>query len=191
MVLNDTPRGIRIKVPSMTSISHVPADLQAPTSTASATLSNSAERGKVGLRHPALHASISPETDPWSSTIAALLQFDASSNDLRDEFVIVTLGQVSARPTPGNPENRTFTVDILEHLTNKHIVIAWHDSTLCNYEEQVWSPGLSGYTGWCALSGARIKRGDYVYSPRNKGQIAPLNGAAMILASALQKARDG
>jgi hypothetical protein len=57
--------------------------------------------------------------------------------------------------------------------------------TLCNYEEQVWSPCLARASGRCALSGKPINLGDSVYRPRNRG------GDSMILGSELVKTRTG
>jgi hypothetical protein len=83
---------------------------------------------------------------------------------------------------------RAFTVTVVEELSNSLFVLRWHDPTLCNYEEQVWSPCLARASGCCALSGKRINLGDSVYRPRVRGRVMPLNGEAMILASEMANA---
>ena len=91
------------------------------------------------------------------------------------------------RETDGG-DGRTFTVMVVEELPNSRYALGWHDQTLCNYEEQVWSPCSAPAWGRCALSGKHIKRGDKVYRPRDRGRLMPLNGDAMILARELIKA---
>ena len=86
---------------------------------------------------------------------------------------------------------RTFTVTVVEELPNSLFALRWHDPTLCNYEEQVWSPCLARASGRCALSGKHIKRDDPVYRPRDRGRLMPLNRDAMILASEMVKASTG
>jgi hypothetical protein len=83
---------------------------------------------------------------------------------------------------------RTFTVTVVEALSNSLFALCWHDSTFCNYEEQVWAPCAAPAPGRCALSGTYVKRGDPVYRPRIRGRVIPLNRDAMILASELIKA---
>jgi hypothetical protein len=81
----------------------------------------------------------------------------------------------------------TYTVTVVEELSNSLFSLCWHDPTLCNYQEQVWSPCVAPASGHCVLSGKRIGRGDPVYRPRVRGPARPLNGDAMILASELVK----
>jgi hypothetical protein len=125
--------------------------------------------------------------DPWSRTLAAILHFsDPTSNSpcrrIRARHCLLQ-GSSTAR------DARAFTITVLERLANSLVALSWHDPTRCNHEEQVWSPSLARRTGQCALSGMCIKRGDSVYRPRTCGGIAPLNGDAMILTTALKKAR--
>jgi hypothetical protein len=83
---------------------------------------------------------------------------------------------------------RTYTVTVVEELPNSLFALRWHDPTLCNYEEQVWTPCRAPAAGRCALSGEHISKGDPVYRPRIRGRFIPLNRDAMILASKLIKA---
>lgn len=84
---------------------------------------------------------------------------------------------------------RTFTLTVVEELSNSVFVLCWRDPTLCSYEDQVWSPCLARASGRCALSCKHISRGDSVYRPRTRGRVVPLNGDAMILASEMAKVR--
>ncbi|MEA3130846.1 MAG: hypothetical protein QOF46_2641, partial [Paraburkholderia sp.] len=131
----------------------------------------------------ARHEALPVDPDPWSRTLAALQQFNAAPREFPDELMY---SKLHSRPDPARQKEPTFTVSVLEYLPNKLVVISWHDPTMCNYEEQIWSPALARHSGRCALSGSRISRGDTVYKPRTRGRIAPLNGDAMILASALK-----
>ncbi|MGF6939981.1 hypothetical protein OKW41_009143 [Paraburkholderia sp. UCT70] len=133
--------------------------------------------------------------DPWASTLAAIHRFSSPPDPMR------TTPDVSGRPrSTGEPfrplqtgggDVRPFTVTVVEKLSNYLFVLRWHDATLCNYEEQVWSAYLARASGCCALSGKHINLGDSVYRPRVRGRVIPLNRDAMILASELVKARTG
>jgi hypothetical protein len=94
------------------------------------------------------------------------------------------------RETDGG-DVRTFTVTVVEELPNSLFALRWHDPTLCNYEEQVWSPCFAPASARCALSGVHINLGDSVYRPRTRGRVMPLNRDAMILASEMVKASTG
>jgi hypothetical protein len=139
--------------------------------------------------HIAMHAT---SDDPWTRTLAALSMFSHPPRDMPREISFADFLAPRARVRTGSAHRQppTFTLTVLEHLANSLVVIAWHDPTLCNYEEQVWSPALARYSGRCALSGQRIVRGDIVYKPRTRGRVTPLNGDAMILGTELQKARE-
>jgi Domain of unknown function (DUF3331) len=105
---------------------------------------------------------------------------------------------LSRRPRPGSeplrPQKadgsnmRTFTVTVVEQLSNSLYALCWHDPTLCNYEEQIWAPCAAPMSGHCALSGIHVNRGDPVYRPRIRGRVVPLNRDAMILATEMVKA---
>jgi hypothetical protein len=83
---------------------------------------------------------------------------------------------------------RTYTVTVVEELSNSLFALRWHDATLCNYEEQIWAPCFAPAAGRCALSGEPISKGDRIYRPRIRGPFKPLNSDAVILASELYKA---
>lgn len=105
-------------------------------------------------------------------------------------LIVRRIARGPALTRAGRNEVRTFTVTLLEKLANSLLALSWHDPTLCNYEEQIWAPGLAQKSGSCALSGLHISRGDRIYRLRTRGKMAPLNGNAMILASALPQTKE-
>ncbi|WP_331712678.1 DUF3331 domain-containing protein [Caballeronia udeis] len=137
-------------------------------------------------------ASAHTGRDPWTTTLAAIHQFSSPPDLMRNP------PDLSGRPRPDSEpfrpkktdggDARTFTVTVVEELSNSLFALCWHDSTLCNYEEQVWRPCPAPAPGRCALSGRYVKQGDPVYRPRVRGRVIPLNRDAMILASELIKA---
>ena len=138
-------------------------------------------------------AVLSPvRRDPWSATLAALRSFSSPPDQHR--VVPDPFARGSCKPAQhrqrGGADIRTFTVTVLEQLSNSLVALSWRDPTLCNYEEQMWSPALARNPGRCALSGLHIRKGDAIYKPVTRGKTAPLNRDAMILASALPKVRD-
>jgi hypothetical protein len=148
-------------------------------------------RGRVARRRPSCDAAMATTADPWLQTLAALLHFSAPPDEPLNPFGLPGYRYAPARMATDNPRTRSFTITVLEHMTNSRVCLSWHDPTLCNYEEQVWTPALARRSGRCALSGVHIRRGDAVYRPQTRGQTPPANGDAMILASALAQVRDG
>ena len=138
-------------------------------------------------------AALSPvRRDPWSATLAALLSFSSPPDPhwvAPDPFARGSCKAAHHRQS-GNADICTFTVTVLERLSNSLVALSWRDPTLCNYEEQMWSPGLARTSGRCALSGLHIRKGDAIYKPATRGQTVPLNRDAMILASELLDVRD-
>jgi hypothetical protein len=75
-------------------------------------------------------------------------------------------------------------VSLIERTTSSTVTIAWRDSTSCSYGAQNWRAATARTSGICALSGARIKRGDRIFHPQRSKPRA-VNARAMILESAL------
>ncbi|ABE30087.1 hypothetical protein Bxe_A2887 [Paraburkholderia xenovorans LB400] len=148
-------------------------------------------QGRVARRHPSFDATMATAADPWSGTLTALLQFSAPPDEPLNPFGLPGYRYSPARMATDNSRATSFTITVLEHMTNSRVCLSWHDPTLCNYEEQVWTPALARRSGRCALSGVPIRRGDAVYRPQTRGQTPPANADAMILASALAQVRDG
>jgi len=147
----------------------------------------------LSSHRPGRLASAPKGRDPWAVTLAAIHQFSSPPDPMRNP------PDQSGRPRSGGepfrPRNtdggdvRTVTVTVVEELSNSLFALCWRDPTLCNYQDQVWSPCLARESGRCALSGKHIRRGDSVYRPRTRGRVTPLNADAMILASELVKTR--
>jgi Domain of unknown function (DUF3331) len=163
------------------------------THTPAVALDSTSGLSQVGRRRPALEGRQPIGVDPWTRTLAALSMFSNPPQDRPWEtsFADFQATRKRVRVAADNLQPPTLKLTVLEYLANSLVVISWHDPTLCNYEEQVWSPALSRCSGRCALSGQRIVRGDAVYKPRTRGRVAPLNGDAMILSTELKKVCDG
>jgi hypothetical protein len=133
--------------------------------------------------------------DPWESMLAAIYQFSSPADPMRNSSdppgQPTSAGEPLRRRETDGGDERTFTVTVVEELPKSRYALRWHDPTLCNYEEQVWSPCLARASGRCALSGKHISQGDSAYRPQTRGRVIPLNGNAMILASELVKFRTG
>jgi hypothetical protein len=144
-------------------------------------------------QRPARLTSAPGGQDPWASMLATIHQLSSPVGPDAESSGPVwgpRSGSGPFRPRKtGGGNVRPFTVTVVEELSNALFSLCWHDPTLCNYQEQVWSPCLARASGRCPLSGKRIGRGDPVYRPRMRGPARPLNGNAMILASELVKDR--
>lgn len=160
-----------------------------PSQSEAALIGLSHGRGRVGRRRP---ADISvPETDPWLRTLAALQRFSEPPDDSVNPFTQPEYRYPPSQRAAGDSQMKTFNLTVLERMANSRVCLSWHDPTSCNYEEQVWTPGLARRSGRCALSGAHIRKGDAVHRPQTRGSAPPANSDAMILTSALAPVRDG
>jgi hypothetical protein len=112
----------------------------------------------------------------WSHVIEALVAGD--DNALGRE------PHLQARMNSSEPyvPSRHVQVSVIERLTDTSVSVRWRDATRCHYDDQVWISCRARNNGRCALSGAAIRRHDFVYKPRARS-IAPANANAMILAS--------
>jgi hypothetical protein len=143
---------------------------------------------------PAGLTSAPPGQDPWTSMLATIHQFSSPPDPQRNPPELSgrsrSGGERFRPPMTDGGEACTYTVTVVEELSNSLFSLCWHDPTLCHYQEQVWMPCAARESGHCALSGKRISRGDAVYRPRLRGPARPLNADAMILASELVKHRS-
>jgi hypothetical protein len=141
--------------------------------------------------HP-YHASL--EQDPWASMLATIHRLSAPPDPMPHAPDLPERPRSSARPFRARMTDAdnvpTYTVTVVEELSNSLFSLCWHDPTRCNYGEQIWALCVARVSGCCALSGKRIVRGDRVYRPRIRGRTKPLNGDAMILAGELLKDRE-
>ncbi|MFM0503521.1 DUF3331 domain-containing protein [Paraburkholderia caffeinilytica] len=82
----------------------------------------------------------------------------------------------------------TASVTVVERFSANSVSITWRDSRAGNYCEQLWVRRISKSKGICALTGARIVRGDAVYGPTSRTTHRPMNLAQMILARPIEEA---
>lgn len=127
--------------------------------------------------------------DAWSKILATLGEYSSASMDLTKMPDISTGARTrrSRRPVARPDGAPSSIIAVIEKLSDTLVSLSWHDSTLCNYEEQVWARGHARSSGCCALSGKPIRRGDAIYRPRSRGRAVPSNGREMILAPELAR----
>ncbi|WP_454828572.1 DUF3331 domain-containing protein [Paraburkholderia xenovorans] len=77
-------------------------------------------------------------------------------------------------------------VEVIERLSETSVAVLWQDATRCRYDDQVWISCRARQKGYCALSGAVIRRDDLIYKPRVRASM-PANATAMILASVVEQ----
>jgi hypothetical protein len=97
-------------------------------------------------QRPARLTSAPGGQDPWASMLATIHQLSSPSDPMRSSgpFRGPRAGSGPFRPRKTDWGNvRTFTVTVVEELSNALFSLCWHDPTLCNYQEQVWSPCLA------------------------------------------------
>ncbi|WP_408443439.1 DUF3331 domain-containing protein [Paraburkholderia caffeinilytica] len=85
----------------------------------------------------------------------------------------------SALSSPSRPRVRILQ---LERTSPTSLMVSWSDSTQCCYLDQAWVAVSARQSGYCALTGNAIRRGDAVFKPRCKGKRRPANYQEMILA---------
>jgi hypothetical protein len=81
--------------------------------------------------------------------------------------------------------SRHVEVSVVERLSETSVSVRWRDATRCRYDDQIWISCRARSGGRCALSGAVIRRHDFVYKPRTR-TVVPVNASAMILASLIE-----
>jgi hypothetical protein len=137
-------------------------------------------------------ASAPDVQDAWTTTLAIIDPLFSSPDPMRNPPDLSGRSHLGGEPRNSRKSNggdvRTYTVTVVEELSNALFALRWHDATLCNYEEQIWAPCLAPGAGRCALSGEPVSKGDPIYRPRIRGRFIPLNSDAVILASELIKA---
>jgi hypothetical protein len=81
----------------------------------------------------------------------------------------------------------TASITVVERFSANSVSITWRDSQAGNYCEQLWVRRISKSQGVCALTGARIVRGDAVYGLASRATRRPMNLAQMILARPIEE----
>jgi len=100
-------------------------------------------------------------------------------------------GHVRYAPGQTQPNSRSRVntqIEVLDRPSQFCALISWRDSTRCSYCYQLWRRCVSKKTGFCALSGDPINRGDEIFRPCVRNTI-PLNASAMILATHIDLAQ--
>ena len=136
-------------------------------------------------RSPAMNEQISHCA--WQYTLALLERLSSSPS-------ASPKGPREARESMDGPSTRTrresatrpasVHLEIVERHSDDVITLSWGDATTGRYGEQRWKLMKSRGSGVCAVSGARIRRGDLVYRPCARGR-TPTNANWMLLASAI------
>ncbi|RKE39228.1 uncharacterized protein DUF3331 [Paraburkholderia sp. BL23I1N1] len=140
----------------------------------------------IAVTHHTLRANgirqhfLDPMTDAsralvWSHVINTLMTSDKEG---QGEAYLVP----PARGKEPYAPSRHVLIEVTERLSEASVAVLWRDATRGCYADQVWIFCRARVKGRCGLSGAVIRRGDFVYKPRVRSA-APANAAAMILAS--------
>lgn len=132
---------------------------------------------------------LASQTNPWIQTIRLLSRGSPLPNICHKTSLrarrAAPVGHDDARTTGASLHR---VVSLVERTSSSTITIAWRDSTSCSYAAQIWMGANAKVSGVCAMSGAKINRGDRIYHPRHSNP-APVNAGAMILASAIAAAK--
>lgn len=101
-----------------------------------------------------------------------------------------TVAMLDAEPVECRPvipyTRRAPIVRVLEIASELTITVSWNDAMGGNYGAQIWRVRKAHHPGVCALTGAPIDVGDFVYRPLF-GDIPPLNADAMISAESIRR----
>ncbi|MFM0092976.1 DUF3331 domain-containing protein [Paraburkholderia sediminicola] len=129
---------------------------------------------------------LASQVDPWVQTIR-LLSCGSQRPDADNEMLFTarrcaSFGRDAVLSTGPSPH---LVVSLIERTSSSTVTIAWRDATSCSYGAQIWQVAKAKVSGICAMSGARIKRGDRIFHPRHS-KPAPVNARAMVLASAIE-----
>jgi hypothetical protein len=132
---------------------------------------------------------LASQTNPWIQTIRLLSRASPTPT------VCYKTSPRARRCAPldhdsllGTEPSLHRAVSLVEWTSSSTVTIAWRDATSCSYGAQIWLVANAKVSGVCAMSGARIKRGDRIFHPRHSNP-APVNATAMILASAIAAAK--
>jgi hypothetical protein len=100
-----------------------------------------------------------------------------------DSAAVLERDWAEANPRADDPEDRAVpTVQIIEVVNDRMIIVAWQDSTGGRYGYQTWTRVLARRDTVCALTGLSVKRGDAVFHPKYLRDRRPANADSVILA---------
>lgn len=113
--------------------------------------------------------AIDPTRDGWIRTVSWL-----GNGGVPDT---PQLSSRQRRATTAGP-----TIHVLDRPTPRTAAISWSDPGACHYGYQIWDMLPSKRDGTCVLSGASIRAGDMIYTPR-VDEPSPINAGEMIAAA--------
>jgi hypothetical protein len=128
----------------------------------------------------------------WKGVVSSLLM--KASADTTPESRRVC-SQRDRRESPRSVTDRRYTggsiarvemrphVRVVQRTGATSLLVSWSDSTRCCYLDQTWTAASARASGFCALSGQPIRRGDAVFKPSCKRKNRPGNYHEMILAT--------
>jgi hypothetical protein len=94
-----------------------------------------------------------------------------------------------AQAYPGRDARSLATVRVNDRPSPDTISVSWSQPNSCRYGDQMWFVSVARRRGACALSGAAVEPGDWVYRPRGAKR-RPLNADAVMLVSAVAELLD-
>jgi hypothetical protein len=83
-----------------------------------------------------------------------------------------------------------WTINRIEWLSTRTILVSWSHSTLGRYEDQTWRAGIASTPGICGHTGVPVRRGDAVFRPLQRVDAPLTNAPHMILADTLPSAEE-
>lgn len=134
------------------------------------------------------------QINPWSQVVSLLSHLSSGDYIVAEEQwpAACRSGAPAARiGTPGKAHQTKSVpalrdkITAIERQDDKSVLISWCDPTRCHYVDQVWGRVIARSSGYCALTGEHIARGDVVFKPRMRGRFRPINCDEMLLAVAL------
>ena len=137
------------------------------------------------------------QVTPWSQVVSLL------SHGINDEMFAAQPWHAGSGSHPANGVGKPrgaqqgapaadcdSKITSIERQDEGLALVSWCDPTMCHYIDQVWNQVVARSSGYCALTGQRIERGDTVFKPRARGRNRPANCNEMVLAAALAQDDD-
>jgi hypothetical protein len=135
--------------------------------------------------------------NPWSQVVSLLSHISSGDDAVAGELCRAACRRGARAARIGNLDKPHLTtsfsaprckITAIERQDDASALISWCDPTMGHYVDQVWGRVAAPKSGYCALTGQRIQRGDVVFKPRVRGRHHPVNYEEMILGAALAQA---
>jgi hypothetical protein len=105
-----------------------------------------------------------------------------------DSAAMLERDWAEANPRADDQEDRSApTVQIIEVVNDRMIIVAWQDPTGGRYGDQTWARMLARRDTVCALTGLSVKTGDAVFHPKSLRERRPANAESVILAGEVER----